>query len=522
MKKSRGSTGVKRSAAGQEYEKLYQLFEHAPVLFAVFRGPDCVCEFANVKTRSMWGDTSVIGKPIKAIMQSIGEVKYHGFLEKVYQKDEPIDLKEFPFTADWNHTGTVVDEYFDLSITPYHENGTIDGVVLIGSRVTQEVEARKLAEISETNFRSLMENAPDAIIIYGATDNKFYDVNPAATHMVGYSKAEMLRMKVTDFLRPTEKTRLQMVKEERKHGSTRLVEWQAKHKDGSFVDIEANTIFLDDRQVFVSFIRDISYRKKMEAEIQKASVKERVLKTKTKLLQEQQKKLLSINKAKDEFIMVASHQLRTPATIVKQYLGMLLQNYAGELSDTQRKMLETSYASNERQVRIVNDLLLIAKIDAGEIMAAADKQDVVKSITQLTESLRPIFDAKKQPLTVSAPNSLQWQYDDPYLTIALENIIKNASHYSYESSPVTIEVTNTTEALEITVTDKGVGIAKDDHKLLFQKFTRIPNPLSDFVDGNGLGLYISKEIVSMHGGSISVTSRKGKGSSFTVTIPHKQ
>jgi len=386
--------------------------------------------------------------------------------------------------------------------------------VIEGERRPQKSEAEK----GQEKFLAFMENAPDAVIIYNL-DDTFSEVNPAAARLTGYSQEEMLSMKVTDFLRPSEGIRLQVVKEERKRGSRRLVEWQVKCKDGTFVDIEANTHFLPDKQQLISFIRDISYRKAMEDEIYQAGIKQKLLKTKTRLLKQQQKKLLAINKAKDDFILVASHQLRTPATSVKQYISMLLEDYFGELSERQRQVLTTAYDSNERQLRIINDLLVIAKVDSGEVVTSRRAQDVVVLIKKLAEELTPSITLKKQILEVRTPKSLKLRCDAVYLKIALMHLLKNASHYSEEGKPILMTLERQDGLVVITVADKGVGIKKEDQRLLFQKFMRISNQLSDFVDGNGLGLYVAKQIIALHNGTILLESRHGHGSTFTVKLP---
>lgn len=383
-----------------------------------------------------------------------------------------------------------------------------------GKTSKQSAIARK----SKIEFRVLMQSAPDAIIIYNM-DNTFSEVNPAACELVGYTREEMLKMKVTDFLQPAEQSRLVRVKAERMKGSKRLVEWKAKRKDGSFAYIEANTHFLEDRQQWLSFIRDISYRKAMEEEIYQAGVKERVLKTKTRLLRQQQKKLLAINKVKDEFILVASHQLRTPATGVKQYIAMILDGFAGEVNDKTRTMLEIAYASNERQLKIVNDLLYIAQIDAGEVVTNMSDQDIITLIKDLTAELSPTFERKKQLLKLSLPDKCHVPHDSKYLRLALECIILNACHYSDEGKPILIKVITDPERVTISVIDQGIGIKKSDQKLLFQKFSRIPSPVLRSVEGNGLGLYLAKQIIDMHKGTISIESKAGKGSTFSVTLP---
>lgn len=367
----------------------------------------------------------------------------------------------------------------------------------------------------------LFYDAPDAIILYHP-DNTFLDVNPAACRLVGYNREEMLRMKISDFLRPTERRRLEAVKDERRQGSDRLVDWQVLRKDGTLITIEAKTRFLDEQQLWVSFIRDISDRQALERQVMEAAGNEQRLLARAELLEEQRQNLLALNRAKDEFIMVASHQLRTPATAVKQYIGMALDGYFGELTDELRLSLRSAYSSNERQLNIVNGLILTAKIESGQLAPHYRRQNLVACLQEIAGELAPLFAAKQQPVTYRTPRSCLAEFDPEHLKIALEHIIRNASNYSPAGKPVRIGLRKTGRFIEIDVTDRGVGIAKKDHTHLFQKFMRIPNPLSNAVDGNGLGLYLAQQIISMHGGELSVRSKAGRGSTFTVRIPARQ
>lgn len=244
------------------------------------------------------------------------------------------------------------------------------------------------------------------------------------------------------------------------------------------------------------------------------------LEERTKLLTQQRTRLVALNKAKDEFISLASHQLRTPASGVKQYVGMLLQGYAGELTADQERMLHTAYESNERQLDIINDLLRVARIDAGQIKLKRTKVDIVAMLRDIIREQTDQFENRQQEIRfVTTGRKVTVMVDVPRLRMALENIIDNASKYSLEGKPITIDLIASRQRVSIYIVDQGVGIAKKDLPKLFQKFSRIDNPLSTIVGGTGLGLYLVKRIVDLHGGSVSVTSRPHKGTTFVITLP---
>jgi signal transduction histidine kinase len=239
-------------------------------------------------------------------------------------------------------------------------------------------------------------------------------------------------------------------------------------------------------------------------------------------LLEQQAEMTEVNAAKDEFISLASHQLRTPATGVKQFIGMLLENYFGELSEDQRTMLEYAYESNERQLEVINDLLRVAQVDAGKVMLTKQKSDLADMLEDIMQEQRTQFTRRKQKVVLDRPTEPVYAKIDPSrIRMVVENLIDNASKYTPEGKGIKVIITQDSrrKLVNISVKDEGVGIAKEDIPKLFQKFSRVDNPLSIQVGGTGIGLYWAKKIMDLHGGSITLKSKQGKGTTFTVKIP---
>lgn len=234
--------------------------------------------------------------------------------------------------------------------------------------------------------------------------------------------------------------------------------------------------------------------------------------------------LKEISRSKDEFIALASHQLRTPATAVKQYVGMILEGFAGEITDEQRKLLNDAYASNERQIQVVNDILRVAKLDLKKIVLKQLPTDLLSLMESLLHDLDSQFAERDQSVTfVNSAFPIYASIDSDYIRMALSNIVDNASKYSPQGRGITITIDKRAcNTVAISITDHGVGIGKDDLAKLFKKFSRIDNILSVKVGGTGLGLYWSKEIIEIHGGEIEVTSVLGKGTTFTILLPSIQ
>lgn len=230
--------------------------------------------------------------------------------------------------------------------------------------------------------------------------------------------------------------------------------------------------------------------------------------------------LVELNRSKDEFISIASHQLRTPATAVKQYLGMLIEGFMGDMSLSQRAVLQKAYASNERQLSTISELLRVAQVDAGYISLKKTDVNINAMIEQILTEVAVMFDERQQQV-VFRPDKTHHTVcvDERTFHMVLENLIDNASKYSQDGTKIEISVQFQEKDVLIHISDHGVGISKDQLKQLFGKFSRIPNELSTERGGTGLGLYWAKQIIDMHSGKISVESKKGTGTTFTISLP---
>jgi signal transduction histidine kinase len=260
--------------------------------------------------------------------------------------------------------------------------------------------------------------------------------------------------------------------------------------------------------------------KHLEKQIEILKDRETSLRKRTSLLERRNVRLEELNKLKDEFIGIASHQLRTPATGVKQYINLLLEGYADPLSPSQKVFLEKAHESNDRQLRIIDDLLQVARIDSESFRLEKQKVDITDLLKLVIEDQKEHLKENRQKIEIKKPTrKVIINADADRLHQAFENIIDNAVNYSFPNNKTTIEITNKADSIEIAIIDRGVGIARQDFNKLFIKFSRILNPLSVAVGGSGLGLYWANKVIKMHGGSITVKSIPQKGSTFTVSLP---
>lgn len=227
----------------------------------------------------------------------------------------------------------------------------------------------------------------------------------------------------------------------------------------------------------------------------------------------------TLSRAQDQFIALSSHQLRTPATCVKQYLGMVLDGYAGEVPDAVLEFIRIAYSNNEKQLDILSVLLKIATINSGQYHLAIQTSDICDVLQEVIKEFSPPLQQLHQHLAYTPPDSCNLPVDSAVITTAIGNLIDNASHYSPSGSTIRLKAEHSKSFVVVSVQDEGIGIRTTDIPKIFKKFTRLDNEFSDTVNGNGLGLYLAKQIVELHGGSIAVTSKLHCGSTFSVFLP---
>lgn len=261
---------------------------------------------------------------------------------------------------------------------------------------------------------------------------------------------------------------------------------------------------------FAKVTRNLTTRKQQEDEVRRANTR----------LKQQQAELRELNDAKDEFVSLASHQLRTPATAVKMVLGSVLDGLYGPIDPDIRAVIAKAYTSNERQIDIVNSLLKVAQVDSGKIVLKRNLLDLSAIAADVADEHRDAVAERGQSLTLDVPDEpAEVHVDGQNFQMALSNLVDNASKYSPAGSGIVVSVRVTADEARVAVSDEGVGIAPEDLPQLFAKFQRFQNHISAKVPGTGLGLYWARRIIDMHGGSIQVASRAGQGTTFTLVLP---
>lgn len=227
--------------------------------------------------------------------------------------------------------------------------------------------------------------------------------------------------------------------------------------------------------------------------------------------------LLEINRTKDEFISIASHQLRTPATTVKQYVAMVLDGLGGEISEKQRMLLTRAYESNERQLSTINNLLKVAQLDSNTFQLSLKEVDVSQLVRDAVEDVRPWFHDNGQILEVQTTEDARAAVDENAFRMIIDNLLENACKYSEPTSITKVSVSKQGERVIVRVSDQGVGVGQPEQ--LFKKFSRVKNKLSEHVNGTGIGLYWAQSIARLHGGDLSYIPGETEGSIFEIHVP---
>lgn len=243
----------------------------------------------------------------------------------------------------------------------------------------------------------------------------------------------------------------------------------------------------------------------------------------TKELRSSNDKLHRLDEAKDEFVSMASHQLRTPLTSVKGYISMVLEGDAGDITAMQTKLLEEAFTSSERMVHLINDFLNVSRLQTGKFMVDRRKLDLAKLVTEEVDSLQTTSKARNLVLSYRPPSKFPVLYlDEGKLRQVIMNFIDNAFYYSPEFSTVTVSLRTEGGDAVMTVKDSGMGVPAAEQKNLFTKFFRATNARRQRPDGTGVGLFLAKKVIDAHGGSIIFESTEGKGSTFGFRLPIKK
>ncbi len=239
----------------------------------------------------------------------------------------------------------------------------------------------------------------------------------------------------------------------------------------------------------------------------------------TRKLRRTNDKLRQLDETKDDFISMASHQLRTPLTSVKGYVSMVIDGDAGELTQMQRKLLTQAFISSQRMVYLISDLLNVSRLRTGKFVIETVPVNLANIIQEEVKQLVETAKGRNLELIYHKPDHFPLlRLDETKMRQVIMNFIDNAIYYTPSGGKIVVTLTERPQVVEFAVADNGIGVPKPEQHHLFSKFYRADNAKRARPDGTGLGLFMAKKVVMAQGGSILFKSQEGVGSTFGFTF----
>lgn len=485
------------------------LIDQAPIAMLLVKGEDFVVAMINSPMLKLIGrDESIIGKPLfKEIPELLGQGAADKLIE-TFRDGSP--RAESSSMVSLIRNGELTEGFFNFSYAPYIENGQVTGVIDMALEVTDQVIAIREREqtilektqleqtlrSSEQRLQGILETMAEGVGIIDVAGQLVY-ANPMAQQILGLTLSEIedrtyddprwqnLRLDGTPL--PQEEHPMSIMMATGRNVFDVEIGVQPPDKDRFYISINAAPIFDEQGNLKggIGTFMDVTSRR-------------------------------LITQGKDDFISIASHELKTPVTSLKASLQLLERSHNRLPEESREKLISQSIRSLENLSRLINDLLDTSRIEQGQMKLEKKRF----SLDQLfKDCCSHIAHSSKQKIVFRGENSLIVDADGQQIGQVLVNFITNAIKYAPDSEEVVVNASFVDiNEVKINVKDSGPGIAEEKLKHLFDRYYRTDYSGKKFT-GLGLGLYISAQIIKNHGGRIGVDSELGKGSEFWFTLP---
>ncbi len=360
--------------------------------------------------------------------------------------------------------------------------------------------AQHALEISELRYRRLFETAQDGILLIDFKSGMILDVNKFLIDLLGYSKKTFLKKHLWEvgIFKDIAASKENFVTLQTKR-FVRFEDLPLETYDKRKINVEfvANAYNVGEGQVIQCNIRDITDRKNAE------------------------RKLKEIDSAKTEFASLVAHQLRAPLTNISWYTQMLLAGDGGKLSVQQKKFVDEIYQGNTRIMDLITDLLHISRLELGRFVSEPELTDIQRLVQSEVNDAQIQIATKKLHFTFTSKKNLPLMLTDPRLMhIVIQNVISNAIRYTPEEGKITLSIAmEDKKNMLIKIADTGYGIPKAQQEQIFTKLFRADNTRNLVISGTGLGLYLTKGIVTHSGGKIWFESEENIGTTFFILLP---
>lgn len=355
----------------------------------------------------------------------------------------------------------------------------------------------------EGNYRSLFEQSNDAIMIFDS-NGLVLDANGRTSELLGYEKS-MLQGQHIARLSPWghAPVALDVFKETLKKGSVHS-EVKMKLFDGNVIDADVSSSVIDgEKNTVQAIVRDVTEKKRSEKALLDAKLAAEVA-----------------SRTKSEFISIMSHELRTPLTSIIGFSDILLEGMTGDLNEKQDAYLKNISSSGKCLLDIINNILDISKIESEGVELDFEILNVSEVFEEIGDIIMPLTAKKDLSLKIHNDSKLSViNADRQVFKQIIYNLISNAIKFTPKGGNIDVSVELRDNMAQFSVKDNGPGIAKEDYDNIFQPFTQLDSSHNRFYGGTGLGLFLVKKFVEMHGGKVWLESEMGNGSTFYFELP---
>lgn len=374
--------------------------------------------------------------------------------------------------------------------------------------ITERKIAEKKLEDSEKRLKIFFRSGPDAVIVINQ-EQQILEWNPKAEHIFGYTFEEVIGKPLSEIIIPHKyrEAHTKGVSHFLKTGEgpvlNKTIEITALHKNGNefYINLSISNVKLEGEWIFIAFLSDITERKKTE----EALIHKEAELLQAKLLEER----------KDEFISIASHELKTPLTTIKAYTQLAI-SLADDCTPVISQYLKKVDLYAGKINSLINELLDVSRINAGKLSLTQSEVEMNSFLPEVLNSMQHITQTHKISLEKNEPATLK--IDTLRLEQVITNIISNAAKYSPGKEKIIVNSVKKDDKLIISFKDFGIGIPQEKINKIFDRFYRVDELSKDF-SGLGIGLFISSEIIKQHGGKIWAESMEGEGSIIYFSLP---
>jgi len=462
------------------------IFEASPFPVYLCMGEDLLVTIANKATLDIWGKTKeVIGKPFHEILPELEDQPFRQLLLEVYRTGNSCSFTDQ--RADILINGVLQTFYFTFSYQPFKDpTGRVTGVFCIANDVT----GLKKADEQQALLSAIISSSNDAIISKNL-DGIIESWNDAATRMFGYTQKEMIGESIYKLIPFGKRGEEQQILVRLQQGE-RVEHFETKRetKDKKELDVSITVSPIKDNQGKIiglsKIARDISEQKHAE-------------------------------RRKNDFITIASHELKTPLTTIKSYVQMLLAkaHQADKIFDI--AALSRVERQTEKMSILIQNFINNAKLADGTLELEFERFNVDILLKEVARNAEILF--QTHVIKMVDCEEVFVFADRKKIALVFENMISNAVKYSAIGSQITITCKTDQENVRLAVSDNGIGISNDDQLRMFDRYYRVKDEKHKNTSGFGIGLYLVAQILERHSSTINVDSKVNKGSRFYFDLP---